>query len=222
MPQGNPVDENGNIRKFNSPLLHLAYANTKSPKGTILLLPGSNYEVLNLKKEGEPIAGFLNMEGFDVAILEYHIGLDPKIREMALPDAIKAFRLLKSSRHKLGIRGNRLGIMGLSTGGQLAAITVQKLDDKEQPDDLILINPAYLDKAVLGTVIPAVLTPIKPTARLFTAFTSNGNKAEMKSCEEYTKTWTGYDGLATFHLLADTISISGKEANPMPKPGRKR
>ena len=63
LPQGNPVDENGNIRKNSSPLLHLAYANTKSPKGTIPLLPGGSYELINLKNEGKAIAGFLNPDG---------------------------------------------------------------------------------------------------------------------------------------------------------------
>ncbi|MEI7828549.1 MAG: GDSL-type esterase/lipase family protein [Prolixibacteraceae bacterium] len=213
--QGNPIDADGNIHQFNSPVLHLVLANTKSPKGTILLLPGGSYELLNLKNEGEPIARFLNAEGFDVAILEYHIGLDPNIREMAQADAIKAFQLLKSSRHKPGIRSDRLGIMGISSGGHLAARTVLKLGDMEQPDDLILINPAYLDETVSGTVIPAVMPPVHPTARLFSAFAANGNNKWLKSCEEYTKTWKGYDGLVTFHLLTDTISISDEEAIPM-------
>ncbi len=216
---GNPIEADGNVHCFNFPILHLAIANTKSPKGTILLFPGGNYEILNLKKEGEPMAGFLNTQGYDVAILEYHVGPDPMTREMALADALKAFRLLKSKRYKLGFRGDRLAIMGLSTGGHLAARTVQRLGDKEKTNDLILVNPTRLDETVQGTVIPAVMPPIKPTARLLSAFASDGNKVEMKSCEEYTKTWKGYNGLATFHLLADTISILGKEAIPIDRSG---
>jgi lysophospholipase L1-like esterase len=213
--QGNPIDADGNIHLFHSPVIRLVHENTKSPKGTILLIPGGNYEQLILKTQGDPIAGFLNTEGYDVAILEYHIGPDPKNREMALVDAVKAFRFLKSGHEKLGLHGDRLGIMGLSSGGHLAARTVQKLDEKDQPDDLMLINPMYLDKPVLGKVFPEVMPPHQPTARLFCSVASNRTKAEKKSCEEYTKTWKGYDGLATFYLLADTISTSGKETIPI-------
>jgi acetyl esterase/lipase len=67
---------------------------------------------------------------------------------MALVDAIKAFRLLRSDRKSFGLRGDRLDIMGLSSGGHLAARTVQKLGDKEQPDDLFLISPEYLNETM--------------------------------------------------------------------------
>ena len=139
LSKGNHPDTNGNIRKFNSPVLHLVRTKSNSPKGTILLLPSGNYEILNVKNEGEKVALYLNTEGFNVAILEYHILKDPKIRNIALFDAMKAFRLLKSSQKLLGLHGDRLDIMGLSSGGHLAARTVQKLDEKEQPNDLIIV-----------------------------------------------------------------------------------
>jgi lysophospholipase L1-like esterase/acetyl esterase/lipase len=213
--KGNPVDANGTIHQFNSPVLHLERTKSKSPKGAVLLLPGGGYELLKLKNEGEEVASFLNAEGFDVGILEYHIGTGSGIRSLALSDALKAFRLLKTGQSNIGFHGDRLVIMGLSSGGHLAARTVQRLGEKEQPNDVILISPTNLNEPLTGTVYPAVMPPVQPTARLFSSFSANENKEWMKSCQEYTKTWKGYDGLASFHLLPDSVSVADKDANPV-------
>ena len=215
LPLGNPIEADGNIHKFNSPLIHLVRTKSKSPKGTILLLPDGGYELLDLKNGSEKVTRFLNTEGFDVALLEYHIGTNSQTRDLALIDALKAFRLLKASQESLGLCNDRLGIMGISSGGHLAARTVQKLGDNEQPNDLILISPTFLDETGYGTVFPVVSPPVQPTARLFTSFSVNDKKGWINSCEEYTKTWRGYDGLAFFHLLPDSVYISDKDRNPV-------
>lgn len=178
---GNPVEADGNIHQFNSPLIHLMRSKSKSPKGTILLLPDGGYKLLNVKIGGDKVTRFLNTEGFDVALLEYHIGTKSQTRNLALMDALKAFRLLKTGKESLGLCVDRLGIMGISSGGHLAAWTVQKLGEQEQPDDLILISPANLNETNVGTVFPAVMPPVLPTARLFTSFFSNDNIEWMRS-----------------------------------------
>src|ERR1035437_430644 len=203
LAMGNTHDTDGNIHKFSSPALHVVRTKSNSPKGTMLLFPGGEYEILNLKHECEKMVSSLNTEGYDVAILEYHIK-DPGVRNMALVDAMKAFRLLKSDRKSFGLRGDRLDIIGLSSGGHLAARTVQKLGDNEQPDDLILISPEYLNETLNGTVFPAVMPPLQPTARLFVSFSIEDNKAWIQSGEEYSKIWKGYDGQSSYYLSTDS------------------
>jgi len=213
--KGNPVEADGTIHQFNSPVLHLERTKSKSPKGTVLLLLGGGYELLKVKNEGEKVASFLDTEGFDVAILEYHVGTDSGIHNLALADALKAFRLLKTGLPNIGLHCDHLVIMGLSSGGHLAARTVQRLGEKEQPNELILISPTNLDETISGTVYPAVMPPVQPTARLFSSFCANDNSAWIKSCEEYTKIWKGYNGLAFFHLLSDSVSVADKDLNPV-------
>ncbi|HZK95487.1 MAG TPA: GDSL-type esterase/lipase family protein, partial [Prolixibacteraceae bacterium] len=213
LPKGNPVGADGNVSQFNSPVLHLMRSRAKSPKGTILLLSGGGYEILKLKKESKKTASFLNSVGFDVAILEYHIAKNLPSRDQALVDVLKAFRLLKTNPKELGLRGNRFGIMGFSSGGHLAAWVVQKLNEKEQPDDLILISPSSLNETNIGNVFPAILPPFHPTARLFASFSAKEDSAWIKSCQEYAKTWKGYDGQAAFYLLTDSTRVSGEGIN---------
>src|SRR5665647_2851125 len=215
LPKGNPVGADGNVSQLNSPVLNLMRSRANSPKGTILLLQGDGYEKLKIKKESKKAASFLNSVGFDVAILEYHNGKNSPLRDLALIDALKAFRLLKTNPNELGLRGNRLGIMGYASGGHLAARIVQKLNEKEQPDDLILISPSWLNETNLGNVFPAILPPIQPTARLFASFSTKEDSASVKGCQEYTKTWKGYDGQATFYLMKDSVKASGKAFNSL-------
>ena len=213
LSRGNPIDADGNIHEFIAPALHIIRAKTNNPRGTILLLPGGEYESLKIKNEGEKVAQFLNGEGFDVVILEYHIASDGQARNQALTDAVQAFRLLKVIRKTHRLRGDRLSVLGIYSGGHLAARTLQNLGEKEQPDDLILISPSRMDETLAGTVYPEVMPPVKPAARLFTAFSANDNKAWIASGLEYVKTWKGYDGQATFKLLPDSIDVAGKDKN---------
>lgn len=215
LAKGNDVGVDGNIHQVSFAALHLLRTKSSSPKGTILLLPGGGYEVIKIKNEGSKIARFLNEQLYDVAILEYHISPQRNNRSLAFADALQAFRLLKTKQQSLGLRGNRLVIMGVSSGGHLAAKTVQRLNDQEQPDDLILTSPSYLNETIAGTVYPAATPPIHPIPRLFASFSANDNKAWITSCQEYAKTWKGYDGTAAFTLLKDSKSVSDKESNPL-------
>jgi hypothetical protein len=138
-----------------------------------------------------------------VAIVEYHIAAGPQTRDLALADALQAWRLVKANPAALGVHGGRFGIMGYSAGGHLAARTTQALGADEQPDEVILIYPAYLQEPRPGTVIPAVTPPAQPKGRLFALIAGNDNKDWVRSCSEYAKTWKGYDGAAVLHVLAD-------------------
>jgi lysophospholipase L1-like esterase/acetyl esterase/lipase len=213
--KGNPIGAGGNVHQFNRPILQLLRTKSTFPKGTLLLLPGGGYEMLKMKNEGKKTATFLNKEDFDVAILEYHIASGPQTRDLALEDALKALRLLETNRAALGLRGDRLDIMGFGAGGHLAARTVHKLSEKEQPNNVVLISPSYLDETLTGTVFPAVMPPVNPTARLFVTFSANDNKEWIHSCSEYAKTWKGYDGQETFQLLPDSDYISGNDIDPL-------
>lgn len=200
---GNPVDADTLIHRFEKPVMRLMRTPAAAPQGTILLLPGGGYHILAAIHEGSQTAEFLNEQGFDVAILEYHIAAGPQTRDLALADAVAAWRLVKADPAALGLHGGRFGIMGYSAGGHLAARTTQALGDAEQPDEVILIYPAYLHEPRPGTVIPAVTPPAQPKGRLFALIAGNDNKDWVRSCSEYAKTWKGYDGAAVLHVLPD-------------------
>jgi acetyl esterase/lipase len=211
IPAGNQI-EGDRIKTFSKPVLLLFRSQVKPVQGTILLFPGGGYSILEMQKEGENTARFLNQQGFDVALLEYHVASGPQTRELALADALAAFRLLKSKAADLELHDGRFGIMGYSAGGHLAARTVQNLGANEQPDDLILVYPAYLNETKNGTDTPAVQPPQKP-GRLFVTIASNDNAGWIKGSEEYARRWKASGGTVDFHLLPTGGHGFGMEAD---------
>ena len=123
-------------------------------QGTVLLLPGGGYSILDEQNEGSRTAQTLNGFGYDVAMLEYHVGAGAKSRDQALEDAQAAWRLLQEKPEVLGVKGKRSIVMGYSAGGHLAARLVQALSEKQQPDDLVLVYPAYLEETAADSKAP--------------------------------------------------------------------
>ena len=199
---GNTVEANGLIRKFNSPVMRVTRSSTNKPQGTILLLPGGGYQVLDTVNEGSLTAENLNRFGYDVVTLEYHIASGDNTRDLALQDALLAWRLIKTRPAALGVRGGRFGMMGYSAGAHLAARTVQTLatDFSDlQPDDVILIYPAYLNECAPGSTEPQTRPPEHPVPRLIVMIAENDKPAWVKSSAQYVDSWRKAGGQATYH-----------------------
>jgi len=200
----NPVETNGLIRKFNAPVLRVTRSSADQPQGTILLLPGGGYQLLDAVNEGSLTADRLNRFGYDVVMLEYHVASGAQTRDLALQDVLLAWRLIKTRPAALGVRGERYGIMGYSAGGHLAARAVQTLatnSPDQQPDDLILLYPAYLDEIAAGATTPQVRPPENPKLRL-TAMIAEDDRSEwVKGCWHYIDSWQKSGGQANYHVF---------------------
>lgn len=201
---GNPVETNGLIRRFNAPVLRVTRAATDQAQGTILLLPGGGYQLLDVQNEGLRTAESLNRFGYDVVLLEYHVASGAQTRDLALQDALASWRLLKSRPAALGVHAGRSGIMGYSAGGHLATRTVQTLATNsldQPPDDLILIYPAYLDESVAGSTNPQVRPPKSPKPRLIAMIAEDDRPAWVKSCRRYVDAWQQSGGQVNTHFF---------------------
>jgi acetyl esterase/lipase len=215
MAAGNPIEDSPGARlvlRFKAPVLWLLRTKAAKPSGTVLLCPGGAYICLEMQREGENTARALNEMGFDVVILEYHIGSGAPERDLALADALEAFRLVKAKGVALGLHPARMELMGYSAGGHLAARTAAALGPREQPDGVILVYPAYLDERAAGTNKPRVAPPAKP-GRLFGAIAANDHPEWVKGCEEYVEAWKSAGGCADFHLLPEGGHGFGMAAN---------
>lgn len=179
-------------RPIEMPFLRLLRTSGKTVRGTVLLLPGGEYKSLNIKQGTQDTTISLNKKGYDVAILDYHIGSSPDIREQALNTIATAFRMVKKNRTRLGLRGEKLTLAGIAAGAHLAAKVVQYMDEAEQPDSLALLSPAYFDETLSGTVFPAVMPPPNPKAKLSISFSGQESQAARNGAVEYQKTWIGY------------------------------
>jgi len=130
----------------------------------VIVCPGGGYGILALDLEGSEICEWLNTIGVTAVLLKYRVpkrgGLEK--HTAALQDAQRAIGLVRTRAAELGIDPKRIGILGFSAGGHLAAAastnyesrTYPSIDDADKqscrPDFAVLVYPAYLtlkDKA---------------------------------------------------------------------------
>jgi acetyl esterase/lipase len=113
----------------------------KSPNGTaVIICPGGSYLHLSMEKEGSDVARWLNNLNISAFVLKYRLG--PRYHHPAmLDDAQQAIRIVRSRAASLGLRADRVGIMGFSAGGHLASTAGTHFDSATRPDFLILGYP---------------------------------------------------------------------------------
>jgi len=95
------------------------------PRGAFVLLPGGSYRHVVVDKEGFETARWLALEGFTVFVLFYRLPGDGWAAgpDAPLQDSQRALRLVRARATEWGIDPHRLGVVGFSAGGHLAART---------------------------------------------------------------------------------------------------
>lgn len=93
----------------------------KTTRTAIIVLPGGGYSNLTVF-EGSNYAEFLADNGHTAFVVNYRLGGRHGYHHpVELSDAARAVRLVRANANTIGIRQNRIGIMGSSAGGHLAA-----------------------------------------------------------------------------------------------------
>ncbi len=111
------------IAKISRPVI-TAYLPEK-PNGTaIIICPGGGYWIEAAGHEGADVARKFNEAGITAFVLKYRIPDTATMinREIGpLQDAQRAIQLVRENAKKYGVKTDRIGLMGFSAGGHLAA-----------------------------------------------------------------------------------------------------
>lgn len=124
----------------------------EKPNGTALVIcPGGGYGGLVKDGEGHGIAKWLNAHGITGVVLEYRL---PNGRsKVPLLDAQRALRTVRANAKDWGCDPAKVGIIGFSAGGHLAATAATRFDDGDRvakdpidrqgcrPDFAVLVYP---------------------------------------------------------------------------------
>ncbi len=99
-------------------------ANSKDPRTCVIICPGGGYRILASSHEGYDIAAKFNEIGVSALVLYYRLPEDSAQIEKKyapLQDAQSAIALVRTNATKWNIDPAKVGIMGFSAGGHLAA-----------------------------------------------------------------------------------------------------
>lgn len=152
MELGLERDDGGRISNVSTPTLTLFKPAVDKANGTaVIICPGGGYVRLSTQREGVQYANWLSTLGVTSFVLKYR--LSEFGHPAPLQDVLRAVRLIRSRAAEFGVDPNRIGMMGSSAGGHLAASagtlfehplgkTGAALDAiSARPDFLILMYP---------------------------------------------------------------------------------
>lgn len=144
--------DEGRIANVSEPTLTVYAPAVDKPNGTaVIICPGGGYVRLSTQREGVQYANWLSTLGVTTFVLEY------RMQEFGHPaplqDVLRAMRIVRSRAAEFKINPARIGVMGSSAGGHLAASAGTLFDHaagktgaaldatNARPDFLILMYP---------------------------------------------------------------------------------
>jgi acetyl esterase/lipase len=112
----------------------------KATGAAVIIAPGGGHRELWIDHEGYNPARWFSERGIATFILKYRLARDENstytVEEHSLADIERAFRLVRSRAKEWGIDTARIGVMGFSAGGELAALAAMHFDKgKPSTDD---------------------------------------------------------------------------------------
>ncbi|OCA89386.1 MULTISPECIES: alpha/beta hydrolase [unclassified Bacillus (in: firmicutes)] len=104
--------------------------------GGIIVCPGGGYQ-RRAEHEGVPVARWLNSLGINAFVLDYRVS--PAKHPAPLADAQRAIRFIRYYAKEWNIDKERIGILGFSAGGHLAA-SLSNLSDYPAYENMDVID----------------------------------------------------------------------------------
>ncbi|RRA98083.1 alpha/beta hydrolase [Larkinella rosea] len=148
-PERRTYDAAGRLTALSNVLVpRLFVYRPASPNGTgLIVCPGGGYRNLNTEN-ARFIAQRLNQWGVTVFVLTYRLPADGLMQDRSIgpfQDAQQALRLVRQRAAEWGLQPNRLGILGSSAGGHVAAITATRFTKAFEPGkDTSGLRPDFL------------------------------------------------------------------------------
>jgi acetyl esterase/lipase len=158
---GRPWIEVGNVSR---PTMTVYSPNGKNTGAAVVVFPGGGYQILAIDLEGTEVCDWLTPKGITCVLLKYRVpaprssplwGAYPQ-SPMALEDAQRTVGLVRFHAAEWHIDPHKIGVLGFSAGGHLAAAISTHFErrlypaadaaDKEscRPDFSVSIYPGHL------------------------------------------------------------------------------
>lgn len=125
-------------------------AKGKATGAAVLICPGGGYSILAASHEGSDLAKWFNERGIAGIVLKYRLPNAKAMtrqHEVPLMDAMQAMKLIRKNASAWQIDPGKIGVMGFSAGGHLAATLSthyhrgERGTEEAKPDFSILMYP---------------------------------------------------------------------------------
>lgn len=144
----------------------------KATGAAILIAPGGGHQKLCLGHEGYSLGEWLAEHGIAAFVLKYRLAREPgsayTVDGHAMADTRRALRLIRQKAGEWKIQPARIGVLGFSAGGELAALAAMQPDAGQpgaadpverqscRPDFQVLIYPGSSKRFTVEAGMPPV------------------------------------------------------------------
>jgi acetyl esterase/lipase len=117
------------------------------PTSAIVICPGGGYGMLAFEHEGTNVGAYFKVKGVAAFVLKYRLPVNGYCHPVPLLDAQRAIRLVRNRAANWKIDSAKVGIMGFSAGGHLAATVETHFDTGDlqstDPVDRLSCRPDF-------------------------------------------------------------------------------
>ncbi|HJT18289.1 MAG TPA: alpha/beta hydrolase [Thermoanaerobaculia bacterium] len=192
------------ITSVSQPAMTVYAPKTKNIGAAVVVFPGGAYHGVAIDLEGTEVCDWIVTKGVTCVVLKYRVPNSGPESPIALEDAQRTIGLVRSHAAEWHVDKNKVGVIGFSAGGHLAANVGTHCDKRAyppidaadaescRPDFEALIYPAFLP----------LITPTKETPPTFVV------QAEDDPAVDVTKSIAYFEALkkagvaAEMHLYA--------------------
>lgn len=136
------------ISNVTQPTITIYRPETLTTDAAVVICPGGGYAILAYDHEGTELAEWFNARGMTAVVLKYRLPERDNFDNVSirpLQDAQAALRYMRKNAGKYGIAPDKIGIMGFSAGGHLAATASTLFDTQvgEITDPPVSVRPDF-------------------------------------------------------------------------------
>jgi acetyl esterase/lipase len=149
----------------------------KGTGSSVIVIPGGGHTELWMDHEGYRVAEFLANHGIAAFVLKYRLAREKGsiygVEKHALADVQRAIRLVRSRSAQWQLDPRRVGVMGFSAGGELAALAASRYD-KGTPDSGDSVERQSSRPSFQALLYPAIPSGLNFSAETPPAFLLGG------------------------------------------------
>ena len=194
-------------------------AKEKATGAAVIIAPGGAHRFLCVDHEGYNVSQWLSDRGIAAFVLKNRLAKETnstyKIDVEALADTQRAVRLVRNRAKEWGINPQRIGVMGFSAGGELAALVSVRFDSgKEGAEDPVERQSCRPDFQAL--IYPGRSRDIQPVKDSPPAFLACGYKDRQDIAEGLADVYLRFKKAgvpAELHIYSEAGHGFGMRAN---------
>ena len=206
-----PGQKINSIKNVHNPTIEVFPAPADKANGcAVIVAPGGGHRFLSWSSEGTDIAEWLNGIGVTAFVLKYRLAQTPNyqytVEGEALQDSQRAIRIVRARAKELNVDPNRVGFLGFSAGGALAALVDMRFDRGKSGDpdpiEQQSCRPDFVALVYAGWDPKMDLTVPKDAAPAFLTSAGSDDKFHAKETVDFFNALFNQDVKADLHIYS--------------------